>query len=407
MSAVNFLKNTRPDLTAADGRSGSLTHSPRLDHQLDGCDLPQISRSAPSNQRARNMSHDFNGPVSTQIPMYGQVDIDQALSSLHNGEPSHHHLGGGLPHNGFDHPDGMDIPEHSAFDMFSSSPSVTSFGSQRYRTNASSSSSLGPNYGMGGESAYSHSFADSVPSFAGGNPYDMGHSLSSSYSSGKISPLTPNDAMQQPPSLFSHQNGMNGGGKEFSPQHGYPNLLPDRRPSNMSNTSYNSDYSEEFTMDSVSRDHNGMNFPHPAMQQYQERLGRFQPGNHFSQPLNPPSVPSHMHHNHGPDVLRGVAPQSTHSYRPDIPAFDDMHTYMAPSPTGDLSLRVPGVDETLARMKLQGQVGIGASNDLHAFIRFVSDSLCMHSVLILFAARFWTNTFERITDSRSASVQSL
>jgi recombining binding protein (suppressor of hairless) len=88
-----------------------------------------------------------------------------------------------------------------------------------------------------------------------------------------------------------------------------------------------------------------------------------------------------LHHNHGPDVLRGVAPQSTHSFRPDVTGFDDMYPYI-PNPTGDLSLRMPGVDDTLARMKLQGQSGMGSSNDLQTFIRFVFDlvilPICTH-----------------------------
>ena len=376
------MQNTRPDISAAEGRSGSLTNSPQLFPRSDLHPPPvdhwEFSRSAPSKQqysRARSMSLDFGAPASAQVShgMYGQADLDQALNSLQNGEAaSHHHMGGGLPHNGFDHVDGLDVPEHSGYDLFSNSPPANSFGSQRYRTNASSSSSLGPQYGMGGESVYPHSFADSVPSFSGGNPYDMSHSLPSSYSSGKISPHTPNDPIQQP-SLFPSQGGMNGGGKEFPPQNGYSSLLPDRRTSHMSNTSYNSDYQDEFAMDGTNNNHNSMNFGHPAIQQYQDRLGRFQPDGRFSQPSVSPGIPSHMHHNHGPDVLRSVAPQSTHSYRPDLSGFDDMHPYMGHSPTGDLSLRMPGVDETLARMKLQ--TGIGSSNDLHAFIGFVFNPL--------------------------------
>jgi recombining binding protein (suppressor of hairless) len=106
---------------------------------------------------------------------------------------------------------------------------------------------------------YSHSFGDSVPSFSGSNPYDMVHSLPSSYSSGKISPLSPNDPMQ-PPSLFPLQGGMNSVGKDYSSQSGYPSLLPDRRTSNVSNTNYSSDYPEDYNMDGVN---NGMNFTHP------------------------------------------------------------------------------------------------------------------------------------------------
>jgi len=314
------------------------------------------------------MSLDFTGSASTHVPhgMYGQGDLD-SLQSVEGA--SHYHMGGGLHHNGFDHADSLDVPEHPGFDIFSNSQ-TNNFGSQRYRTNASSSSSLGPNYSIGGDPTYSHSYADPVPPFSGGNPYDMGHGLQSSYSSGKVSPLTPSDPMQQA-SLFSSQNGISGGGKEFAPQNGYSNLLLDRRTSHMSNTSYGSDYPEEFAMGGANNNHNGMSYPLPPIQQYQER--RFQHEQRYSHPSGSSAVPSHMHHNHGPDVLRSVAPQSTHHYQSDITGFDELHPYIGPGPTGDLSLRMPSVDETLARMKLQGQASMGGSNDLHTFIRSVYD----------------------------------
>jgi hypothetical protein len=328
------------------------------------------------------MSLDFGAPGSAQAShgMYGHAELDQALNSLQNGESaSHHQLGGGLSSNGYDHAEGLDVPDPSGYDLFSNSSPTNSFGTQHYRTNASSSSSLGPNFGMSGESVYSHSFGDSIPSFSGNNPYDMVHSLPSSYSSGKISPLSPNDSMHPPP-LFPLQGSMNSAGKDYSVQGGYPSLLPERRTSNVSNNNYSSDYPEDYNMDGVN---NGMNFPHPNLQQYQERLGRFQPDGRFPH-VGSSAVPPHMHHNHGPDVLRSVAPQSTHSFRPDVTGFDDMYPY---NPTGDLSLRMPGVDETLARMKLQGQAGIGSSNDLQTFIRPFLDQFVRANNRLAFGER--------------------
>lgn len=350
------------------------------------------------------MSLDFS-PGSTQAHgLYGHTELDQALNSLQNGEStSHHQLGAsGLSSGGFDPNDGLDVPDHSSYDMFSNSP-TTSFGTQHYRTNASSSSSLGPNYGMSGESVYSHSFGDSVHSFQGSNPYDVVHT---SYGSEKITPLTPNDPMQPPP-LFSMQSGMNNAGKDYSSQSGYPSLLPDRRTSNVSNTNnYGSDYPEDYSMDGIN---NAMNLNHSShsAQQYQERLGHYQHDGRFSSGTSS-AVPSHMplHHNHGPEVLRGVAPQSTHSFRPDATGFGEMYPYMAPNLAGDLSLHMPGVDDTLARMKLQGQSGIGSSSDLQTFMRFVLHLMIQLFVLICpVSALFWINLLEPIIVLHLASAQ--
>lgn len=293
------------------------------------------------------MSLDF-AVSGSQVPhtLYGQ-DLDQTFNG--GDHPSNHNLGGTLHTNGFDHGDGMDLPESSNYDIFSNSP-AHSFASQRYRTNASSSSSLGQNYGLGGDSVYSHSFNDSVPSFHSGNSYDVGHSLPSSYGSGKVSPLTPNDAMQ-PPSLYSSQNGI---GKEYPSQNSFPNILPDRRTSGIN---YTSDFPDDYVMDGV---HNtGMNFQHSGVQ-YPERLNRFHDPRYSS------GVPPHLHSS---EVLRSAG-QSGHTFRPDASEYD-LSSYMG-SPTSDLSLRMPGVEETLSGMKLHGQAGI-SSNDLQSFIRFVHE----------------------------------
>ena len=49
---------------------------------------------------------------------------------------------------------------------------------------------------------------------------------------------------------------------------------------------------------------------------------------------------SHLGPSHSPDLIRGVAPQATHSFRPDttLPSFDDMQ-FMTPNPNVDYPLR--------------------------------------------------------------------
>ncbi|KAG6833542.1 hypothetical protein H0H87_005193 [Tephrocybe sp. NHM501043] len=179
---------------------------------------------------------------------------------------------------------------------------------------------------------YSQSaFSDSAPAF---NNYDMISSLPSSYGSGKVSPLTPSDPVAAlhpfPPP------------KDF-PQQPYSDL-PDRRvPSNP----YHTEIIDDFAMGNINP------YPPSALQHFQ---GRFPPDNRF-----PPTVPSHV---------PSISPHATGSFRDGpVPPYDDMPHYMAPSPHQDMSLRMPTVDETLARMKLQGHAIMGSSNDLQTFIR--------------------------------------
>ena len=108
------------------------------------------------------------------------------------------HAPGHLSGPGFDQQEGMDVAqEQNGFDYFPGANGAA-FGT-RYRTNASSSSSLGQGYSnMGSEQLYPHApspFADSLSSFSqpSHNSFDLVNGLSSSYSSGKVSPLTPND----------------------------------------------------------------------------------------------------------------------------------------------------------------------------------------------------------------------
>lgn len=203
------------------------------------------------------------------------------------------------------------------------------FGSG-YRTNGSSSSSLGPpRYGINSDGMYHSSFPDASYPPSNGNPYDIG-SLPSSYSNGgKVSPLTPTDpGGLHHPSPFSS--------KDYPPN--YSELGPDRR---MSSGSYPNDF-DDYTPFATSN--TLPHFPGP------DRLPpRFSPENRFSQPGHP---------SHGSDIMRSVAPNATHlGYR-----HDEMPQYMPNNP----------VDQALAEMRLQPHP-MGSSSDLHTFIRYVFD----------------------------------
>jgi recombining binding protein suppressor of hairless len=225
---------------------------------------------------------------------------------------------------------------------------------------------------MNGEPIYSHaSFNDSVPPFSGsnGNPYDIINGMPSSYSSGKVSPLTPNDTVGHLPSVsaFSSSVGMNSVHKEYAPRHAHPDLMHDRRLSSMSANSYQSEFPEEYAMS------NGLPYSPPAVPHFQERLGRFVPDARFSHHSVPSSsVSPHSHSGYSSDMLRGVAPHATHSYRPDgtVNGYDGIPHYIGSNHHGEMPSHMP-VDETLARMKLQGHSMMGPSNDLQTFIRLV------------------------------------
>ncbi|KAJ3484184.1 hypothetical protein NLJ89_g12003 [Agrocybe chaxingu] len=101
------------------------------------------------------------------------------------------------------------------------------------------------------------------------------------------------------------------------------------------------------------------------MQHFNDRLGRFPPERYSHPSQQPSTVPSHIS-SHGPDMMRGVAPHATHSFRDNnVSPYDDMH-YLGNSHS---EVRMNAVDETLSRMKLQGHPIMGASNDLQTFIR--------------------------------------
>ena len=288
------------------------------------------------------------------------ADLDQTFSSLQSvdtASPSHHHLSQSIPPQNFDHPEPMDVPDHPPFDLFNNNTGP--FSSSRYRA-SSSSSSLGPSYSIPQDPSYQRtSFSDAVPTFAhsNGSSYDMLSSVPSSYSgsSGKVSPLTPSESMtgMQHSPVFS----VNGHQKGFSDGH-YPDL-PERRISNVGGTGYHSEFADEYGMS------NGAGYP--PLQQLQDRMSRFQHDSHFSHsPLPPSSVSSHM--GPSPDMFRGVAPQATHSFRPDsgMPVYEDIPQYLGPNPHADLSL-MPSIGTGFPG--LRHGPGMGSSNDLQGFIR--------------------------------------
>ncbi|KAF9568015.1 LAG1-DNAbind-domain-containing protein [Agrocybe pediades] len=248
-----------------------------------------------------------------------------------------------IHHHSFDHPDPIDTQDHPNYSLFSDSSS-TPFNSQRYRTNASSSSSLGHGFGINSDNMYSHpSFADTVPAFNGsnGNPYEMMNNLSS----GKVSPLTPSDSVPNlhhpgafPPTIA---------GKDYSP-HAFGDVPERRLPA----SGYHADYPDDYSIGNIN---NGMPFGPSAMQHFNDRLGRFPP-ERYSHP--PPS------HNHDSSLMRGVAPLATNSFREPPSPYDDMH-YLS----SHQDVRMQTVDDTLARMKLHGHPMMGTSSDLQSFIR--------------------------------------
>ena len=313
-------------------------------HRWDLLEILNPPLSPPTRSRGRKMSLDF----STKAPqsLYGQSDIDQSFNvpNSENASILFCFVSFLVAHHEFQ-TEGMDTTDHPSYEIFSGSASNSSLSSQAYRTNASSSSSLGHGYGMNSDNIYNHPpFNDSVPSYAGSNssnPFDiMGAGMPSSYnsgSSGKVSPLTPNDPVGgfNPPPDFP----LSLGPKEFQPN--YPDI--ERRSSG---ASYNPPF-DEYCMNS------GINYPSNGFQPYQERLGRFPPEHRYSHPGPVPPAVSHM--------PPSIPPHATHGM-----PYDGLSHYQS-DPHQEMSLRAPSVDETLARMRLHPIMG--QSNDLQTFIR--------------------------------------
>lgn len=356
-------------------------------------DLADILNPASRADKRMSLDYASSAPGSAH-PQYASSpnDFDSLSASLHagpNAQQQHaNHLGagssggggGGGGGGGYDQGgDGMDLGGSGApdqpYEYFSSSNGGNPFGS-RYRTNASSSSSLGQGFSaLGPDALYPHApspFGDSMSAFAPSGAHgpfgDLVGGLPSSYSSGKVSPLTPNDPLGgglQGPSGFPGLGGGGGGPKSEGSAFAQYDLLngPERRPSN---GGFQSDYHHD---DFVGNGALGLaGFPPSStLQHFQERLGRFEPhGAHY--PSNAGGVPS-LHHRSSVDgMMRGVNPHATHGV---VGGFDDIPPF--PSMAPELALRMPGqnIDETLQRMKLQAHVGMGAAaTDLQSFIRY-------------------------------------
>ncbi|KAM5532835.1 hypothetical protein V8D89_013476 [Ganoderma adspersum] len=301
--------------------------------------------------RDRSMSLDFP-PAPPQHSLYPQQDLDHPFSSLPNPDMSnnpHQHPPSHLPLNGhvLDRSDPMDVSDHGSYDIFSNSAQSSSLPSQRYRGTSISSSSMPSSYGLGGDSMYSQSpFSESLPQFhnPSPDPYGlMGNGLPSSYSSGRPSPLTPNDTVGS----LQHSSGFplsNGQSKDFHNGHDFPNVL-DRR------MSYTSDYNDDYNNMNSSMGLGG--FP-TSLPPFQDR--RMQPESRYPPSVIPPlSLPSHLQ-NHSPDLVHGVNPLDF-ARGGDMPFMANSHMDYP---------RLSGIDESISRVRLNGS---GAATDLQTFIR--------------------------------------
>jgi hypothetical protein len=233
--------------------------------------------------------------------------------------------------------------DHHSFDqMDTTGYSLFADSNSRYRTNASSSSSLGPAFPMNSEPIYSHaSFADSS-SFNPSNGYDIE----------KVSPESATN--------LHHPTGGFPPTKDYPPQ-SFGDVHERRLPGVGPNGGYPAEYSDDYAIGNINN--NGLPFGPSAMQHFQDRLGRFPP-DRYTHLSGPPS--HHMPNGHSSDLMRGVAPHATHSFRENpVSPYDDIH-YLG---NGHPEMRMHTVDDTLARMKLQGHPIMGTSNDLQTFIR--------------------------------------
>jgi hypothetical protein len=164
-------------------------------------------------------------------------------------------------------------------------------------------------------------------------------SISSSLSSGKATPLTPSDPIGGP---FS-------AGPTNSIKQDFSDLMSDRRLS----TSFQSDMHDDYSLGVNSQP----NFGSTALPSFSDRLPHF-PSDAF---LNQPQLQGHPS-----EPLRGVPPQATHNRFDGGTPYDEMSNYLIPNPQNDLGLRVPGVEDTMMRMRMGP---MSASTDLHTFIR--------------------------------------
>ncbi|RPD59916.1 LAG1-DNAbind-domain-containing protein [Lentinus tigrinus ALCF2SS1-6] len=297
------------------------------------CSSASLHRS-----RDRSMSLDFPPPPQH---LYNQQDLEHPFGSLPNGSdlpPAHQHQPPHMSMNGhvLDRGDPMDVSDHASYDIFSSSAQ----SAQRYRGNSTSS------YPLGVDSMYNQSpFSESIPQFhnPSPDPYALLGSMPSSYSSGKPSPLTPND----PVGSLQHSSAFPFNHTETKPFHhnGFDSV---RYQSN--------DYHDDYNGINVNSNLGLNGFSSSStLPPFQDRLGRMQQDSRYPGPVIPPlSIPSHLHPNHTPDPMSGVNPS----------AMSDFPSFMGSGPH-DFPLRMTGIDDSLAR-RLNGG---GAATDLQTFIR--------------------------------------
>jgi hypothetical protein len=168
-------------------------------------------------------------------------------------------------------------------------------------------------------------------------------------------------------------------GKEFPPQP-YPGDIHDRRLPGVSPNAYQSDYPDDYAMTGA------ISIPYTPSQQFLDRLGRFPSERYSHQPVS--NVLPHIHSNHPTtDIMRSaVPPPVTSSFRDNnISPYNEMQ-YL-----GNSEMRMHAVDETLSRMKLQGNPMMGPASDLHTFIRYANCFPVMDHHLSLLAAPSSTN----------------
>jgi recombining binding protein (suppressor of hairless) len=291
---------------------------------------------------------------TSTVPRDRLMSVDSASSPLSHQNhgtflPSHYdqsldhhppHSANHLSVHPFDN-DKMDGTEHPSYDMFPHPPpppqpqQQPSFPHQRFRSNTSPAA---PSYGPNSEPIYSGIFShDSVPSFhsQSAGPYEMMGSISSSLSSGKATPLTPSD----PGGLPFSAGPTNGIKQDFS------DLMSDRR--------FPSEMHDDFSLAVNSQP----NFGSTTLPPFSDRMPRF-PSDGF---LGQPQLQGHPS-----EPLRSVPPQATHTRFDGATSYDEISNYLIPSPQNDMGLRIPGVEDTMIRMRM-GQMG--ASADLHTFIR--------------------------------------
>ena len=310
--------------------------------ELSRWELGEILKTNTTNTvpRDRLMSVD-----STSSPLSHQ-NHGTFLPSHFDQSLDHHppHSANHLPVHPFDN-DKMDVTEHQTYDMFShpqppppQPQQQASFPHQRFRSNTSPAA---PSYGPNSEPIYSGMFThDSVPSFhsQSAGPYDNMMGSISSLSSGKATPLTPSDPTGGLPFSAGPTNGIK---QDFS------DLMPDRRLSTISSTSFQSDMHDEFSLAVNSQPNFGS--------------ATLMPRYHSDGFLGQPQLQGHPS-----ETLRNVPPQATHNRFDGGTSYDEISNYLIQSPQNDLGLRIPGVDDAMMRMRT-GQMG--ASADLHTFIR--------------------------------------